>query len=62
VLVNHTDSQGIRVIGVIDGNTFPIFVNLPLLRLVKPEKHTHQGGFSRAIFPEQRMDFPFFQL
>ena len=62
VLVYHTDSQGIRIVRVIYGNTFPVFVNLPLLRLIQPEKHTHQSGFSRTIFSEQRMDFPFFEL
>ena len=58
----HPDPQIIRIIRIVNCNLFPILADLPFFRLIQSEKHTHQCGFSRPVFPQKGVDFTFFQL
>ena len=57
MLVHHTDSQRVCVIGIVDLNLFAVFFDGSLFRLVKAKQHAHQGGFSCAVFTKQRVNF-----
>ena len=62
VLVHHPDAQIIGIVGVLDADHLAILLDGSLLRLVQPEEDAHQGGFPRAVLPQQRVDFALFQL
>ncbi len=42
MLMDHPDSQIIRIIRIVDLHFLSVLVNLALLRLVQPEKHAHK--------------------
>ncbi len=53
VLVDHSNTQRNRVIGVMNIRDFPIDQNLTLVGFVKAIDDIHQGGLARPIFPKQ---------
>ena len=57
VLVNHSDPQRVRIVRVIDRHHFAVLFDDARFRLIKPEEHGHQGGFSGAVFTKQSVDF-----
>ena len=62
VLVHHADAQGVGIIGVVDGDNFPILPDKALLRLIQAEQDAHQRGLTGAVFPQQGVDFTPAQL
>ena len=56
MLVDHADVQCVGVVGIADLHTFPVHVDFAPLWLVQTEQHAHQGGFPRAVFPQQGVD------
>ena len=62
MLMYHTDSQSVCIIGILDMYGFPVFPYLSFLRLIQSEQHTHQCRFPCAVFTQKGMDLAFFQL
>ena len=62
MLMHHSDSKCIGVIGVVDFNLPAIDFDLSLLRLIQAEQNTHEGGFAGSVFSQQRVDFALFNL
>ena len=62
VLVDHADMQSVGVVGVVDLHNLAIFFDAALFRLVQPEQHAHQGGFSCAVLTKQGVYLSLFQL
>ena len=50
------------IVGVPDLDHLTVLFNDTLFRLVKAEQDAHQGGFSRTVFAQQRMDLAPLQL
>ena len=62
VLVYHTDTQGICIIGVFNGHLHAVLFDDALLSLVQAEQNAHQRRFARAVFAQQSMDLTLLQL
>ena len=62
VLMDHADAQGVGVVGIADLHFLPVLFDDALLRAVQSEQHAHQRGLARAVFAQQGVDLPFFQL
>ena len=62
VLMHHTDTEVIRIVGGIDLNHLAVFLDDTLLCLIHTEQHAHQSGFSGAVLAQQSMDLPMLQL
>ena len=62
VLMDHSDSQTVCIVGILDLNLLAVFLDHALFRLVKPEQNTHQRTLSGSVLTQQRMDLSFFQL
>ncbi len=61
MLVDHAHAGVDRVGGRMDNHLFPIHKDFALVRLVKAVEDVHQGGFARAVFPQQGKDFTLFE-
>ena len=57
MLVHHADAKPDGNAGACDFAGLPLDVNLPLVGLLQSEQHLHEGGFSRAVFPANGVDF-----
>ena len=62
VLVHHADLQRGRVVGVVDLDLHAVFAYLASVRLIQAEENTHESGFARAVFTEQRVYLTFPEL
>ena len=62
VLVDHPDTQPFGVLRGIDGHQLPLHQNISPVRLINAGEHIHQGGLSRAIFPQQGQNLPLAQV
>jgi hypothetical protein len=62
MLMHHADTQGIGIQGAFHFDFLPLYFDHALLRLVKSEENAHEGGLSRAVFSQQRVDLTLFQL
>ena len=62
VLMHHTDTEVIRIVGGIDLNNLTVFLDDTLLCLIHTEQYAHQSGFSGAVLAQQGMDFSVLQL
>ena len=62
VLMHHAYAQCVGVVRVVDLDLLPVFLDNTLFRLVQAEQHTHQGGFTGAVFAQQGMDLALAQL
>ena len=62
VLVHHADTQGVGVVGILDGHHLAVLLDDALLRLVQAEQHAHQRGLARAVFTQQGVDLALLQL
>ena len=60
VLMHHADAKPDGNAGACDFAGLPLDVNLPVIRLLQSEQHLHEGGFARAVFAANGVDFPFF--
>ena len=62
VLVYHADVEVVRVVGVADPDDLSVLLDDAALGLIQAKEHAHQGRFAGAVFAEQRVNFPLFQL
>ena len=62
MLVDHSDSQSISVVGIVDLHLFAVLLDDAFFGLVHAEQHRHQRGLSCAVFPKQRVDLALPQL
>ena len=62
MLMNHSDTEIIRVIGVIYLNLNTVFFYRSSLRLIKTEKNAHKRRLSGSVFTEQGVNLTFFKL
>ena len=62
MLVHHADAQCICIVGVVDLDLNTVFLDGAFLRLIQAEEHTHERGFSRAVFAEQGVNLTVLQL
>ena len=53
MLVDHSDTQGISVVGIVDLHLFAVLLDDAFFGLVHAEQHRHQRGLSCAVFPKQ---------
>ena len=58
VLINDPDTQSVRFRQGFDLNRLSLPVDLPLIFLKSTCDDFYQGGFSRPIFSQQGMNFP----
>ena len=61
-MVHHADTQGVGVVGILDGHHLAVLLDDALLRLVQAEQHAHQRGLARAVFTQQGVDLALLQL
>ena len=62
VLVDHTDAQCVRIVGVADGDLLAVLEDLTLLRLIQAEQHAHQRALACTVLAQQGMDLALSQL
>ena len=62
MLMNHADVQGRGVIGIVNLHNLPVLLDHACLRLIQAKQNRHQGGFTGAVFTQQRVDLSRFQL
>ena len=62
VLMHHADAQCVGIVRVVDLDLLSVFPYRTLLRLIQTEQHTHQGGFTGAVFAQQGVDLTLAQL
>ena len=62
MLVHHADAQCVGIVRVVDLDLLSVFPYRTLLRLIQTEQHTHQGGFTGAVFAQQGVDLTLAQL
>ena len=62
MLMDHTDPQFNGLVRAVDLNLFPVDKDLAGSRPVETVENVHQGGFSRTVFTEDRVDLPFMNL
>ncbi len=56
MLVDHPDAQPHRVERGVDRDLLPADRDRPRIGVVDAREHVHQGGFARAVLPEQGED------
>ena len=62
MLMNHTASKIIGIVGIPDHDFLSVFADLAFLRLIEAEEHGHQSGFTGTVLTQQSVDFSLFQL
>ena len=58
MLMYHSDSQPIGIIGIGNGCLFLINVNLSRIRMIQPEKDIHQGAFAGSVAADEANPVP----
>ena len=57
VLVHHADTGGHSISGAREMHGLIIDKNLAAVGLIEPVQNVHEGGLTRAVFAEERMNF-----
>ena len=58
LLVDHADAQGLGRLRPVQLHLFPFIEDAAAVFFVDAVEHLHQGGFPRAVFPDQRVNLP----
>ena len=57
MLMNHSDSQGIGIVGIGYGGLFFIDEYLSRIRMVQPEENVHQSALTSSVLTQEAVDF-----
>ncbi len=60
--MNHPDSERNRIVRIIYLDSFPVNQNLARIGFIKPVSDPHNRRFPRAVFPDNRVNGPAFDL
>ena len=62
MLMHHADAERRRIVRGTDIHAFSVFIDLSLLRLIKPEEYAHQRRLTCPVLSEEGMDLTALQL
>lgn len=62
MLVDHSNPQCVRIVGVVDFHLTAILFDNTFFRLVQAEQYAHQCGFASTILAQKGMDFALAKL
>ena len=62
VLVHHSDTEAVGIVGVFYLDLFAVFFDNALFRLIKAEQNAHQGALACSVFAEQGVYLALFEL
>ena len=60
--MDHANVQIVGIVGVFDMDHLAIFFDGAGFRLIQAKQDAHQGGFPRAVFPQQGVYLPLLEL